>query len=196
MEGGQIRLDGRSLRIRSPRDALRAGIVLVPEDRKRQGLVMGQSLAFNVALPWLADWISWAMPSAARRRAIVDRAVQGFAIKLADLEQSIDSLSGGNQQKALVGRWMEHRPKVLILDEPTRGVNVGARAEMFAILGRLVESGMAVLLISSDLSEVLGVSHRIALYRDGRILDIRPAGQITPEQVMENLTGAAFHEDH
>ena len=129
------------------RDAVRAGIVLVPEDRKRQGLVMGQSLAFNVAIPWLADWISWAMPSAARRRAIVDRAVQGFAIKLADLEQSIDSLSGGNQQKALVGRWMEHRPKVLILDEPTRGVDVGARAEMFAILGRLVESGMAVLLI-------------------------------------------------
>jgi ribose transport system ATP-binding protein len=90
----------------------------------------------------------------------------------------------------LVGRWMERRPKVLILDEPTRGVDVGAREEMFNIIGALVESGMAVLLISSDLAEVLNTSHRIAVYRDGRILQTASAKDITPQQIMEQLTGA------
>ena len=178
------------VRIRSPRDALRAGLVLVPEDRKREGLVMLQSVAFNLALPWVADWIRWATPNGRKRRAIVERAVRDFRIKAADPEQPIDSLSGGNQQKALVGRWMEHRPQVLILDEPTRGVDVGAREEMFAIIGSLVASGMAVLLISSDLAEVLNIAHRVAIYRDGRILQTAAAAELTPEQVMEQLTGA------
>jgi ABC-type sugar transport system ATPase subunit len=191
---GDIRMDGRPVSIRSPRDALKAGIVLVPEDRKREGLVMLQSVAFNAALPWVDDWIRWAMPNHRKRRSIVDRAVRGFHVKLSDPEQSIDGLSGGNQQKVLVGRWMEHRPKVLILDEPTRGVDVGAREEMFAILSSLVESGMAVLLISSDLSEVLNMSHRIAVYRDGRILQTSPAAEITSEKVMEMLTGAKSDE--
>ncbi len=103
----------------------------------------------------------------------------------------MDALSGGNQQKALVARWMEHRPKILILDEPTRGVDVGAREEIFTIISRLVESGMAVLLISSDLDEVLQISHRIAIYRDGRILRMAAAGQVTLEQIMSELTGVA-----
>ncbi|HQH71891.1 MAG TPA: sugar ABC transporter ATP-binding protein, partial [bacterium] len=100
----------------------------------------------------------------------------------------------GNQQKTLVGRWMEHRPKILILDEPTRGVDVGSREEMFRIIGTLVEQGMAVLLISSDLVEVMNVAHRIALYRDGRILRIEDADRITPEELMMELTGARAHE--
>jgi ABC-type sugar transport system ATPase subunit len=147
-------------------------------------------MAFNTALPWVAEWIRFGMPDGRKRRAIVRRAMDGFDIKLADVEQPVESLSGGNQQKVLVGRWMEHRPKILILDEPTRGVDVGAREEMFSIVGSLVESGMAVLLISSDLAEVLNVSHRVAVYRDGRILEIAPAGQIAPEELMSQLTGA------
>jgi len=194
IDHGDIRVDGRPVSIRSPRDALKAGIVLVPEDRKREGLVMLQSVAFNVAIPWVDDWIRWAMPNNRKRREIVCRAVHGFNVKLSDPEQSIDGLSGGNQQKVLVGRWMEHRPKVLILDEPTRGVDVGAREEMFAILSALVESGMAVLLISSDLSEVLNMSHRVAVYRDGRIVRTSPAAEITAEQIMEMLTGAKTDE--
>ncbi|MHC4177616.1 MAG: sugar ABC transporter ATP-binding protein [Planctomycetota bacterium] len=191
LRSGTIDVDGKAVRINNPRDALRAGIVLAPEDRQREGLAMLQSMAFNTALPWVRDWITGPIVYRRRRRAIVERAIDGFSIKLADPEQPVDSLSGGNQQKVLVGRWMEHRPKVLILDEPTRGVDVGAREEMFNIIATLVESGMAVLLISSDLAEVLNTSHRIAVYRDGRILQTAPAGEITARQIMEQLTGAS-----
>lgn len=190
IQSGKILVDGRTVHIARPRDALRAGIVLVPENRKLEGLVMSHSMAFNTALPWVADWIRFGIPDRRKRNAIVRRAIDNFAIKLADPEQPVDSLSGGNQQKALVGRWMEHRPKILILDEPTRGVDVGAREEMFTIISSLVESGMAVLMISSDLSEVINVSHRVAVYRDGRVLQVAPAGEISPQQIMEQLTGA------
>jgi len=195
VDRGEIRVDGKPLRITRPQHALDAGIVLVPEDRKLQGLVMSHSMAFNTALPWVADWIRGCMPNGRKRGEIVRRAVTNFAIKLADPELPIDSLSGGNQQKVLVSRWMEHRPKVLILDEPTRGIDVGAREEMFRIVGSLVESGMAVLLISSDLAEVINMSHRIAVYRDGRILRIASAGDVTPENIMEQLTGAEVYEN-
>ncbi len=192
---GTILIDGRPVRIRSPRDALRAGIVLVPEDRKRDGLVMLHSVAFNLALPWVRRWLHGCWPRWRKRREIIDRAVRNFSIRLSDPQQPVESLSGGNQQKVLVGRWMEQRPKVLILDEPTRGVDVGAREEMFAIIGRLVESGMAVLLISSDLAEVLNLSHRVAVYRDGRILGTVPAESAKLQQIMEQLTGAESHAD-
>jgi len=195
LQSGTIEVDGKPVRINNPRDALRAGIVLAPEDRKREGLAMLQSVAFNAALPWVKDWISGPIVHRRKRRAIVGRAIDGFSIKLADPAQPVDSLSGGNQQKVLVGRWMERRPKVLILDEPTRGVDVGAREEMFNIIGSLVESGMAVLLISSDLDEVLGTSHRVAVYRDGRILQTAPANELTAQRIMEQLTGADINEN-
>jgi ABC-type sugar transport system ATPase subunit len=188
---GEIRIDNKPVSIKSPRDALENGLVLIPEDRKQQGLVMMQSVAFNIALPWVNQWISACSPNRKKRQEIVNRAIRDFAIKLAHPEQCIDGLSGGNQQKALVAKWMEKKPKILILDEPTRGVDVGAREEMFNIIGSLVETGMAVILISSDLSEVINTSHRIAIYRDGQILHTAPADEITPEQVMEHLTGGA-----
>ncbi len=192
--GGEIRVGGKRVRVRSPRQALNAGIVLVPEDRQLEGLVMLQTVAFNLALPWVRQWISWCMPNARKRRGIVRRAIDSFGIKVADPEQPMDTLSGGNQQRVLVGRWMEHRPKVLILDEPTRGVDVGAREEMFRIIGSLVESGMAVVLISSDLAEVINVSHRVVVYRDGRVLETVDAAKTTQEEIMTRLTGARHDE--
>ncbi len=194
LESGGILVDGRPVRVNHPADALEVGIVLVPEERRQEGLVMIQSVAFNIALPWTADWNPPFRPDLRKRDAIVRRALEAFHIKTADPAQCVGSLSGGNQQKTLVGRWMEHRPKILILDEPTRGVDVGSREEMFRIIGTLVEQGMAVLLISSDLVEVMNVAHRIALYRDGRILRIVDADRITPEELMMELTGARAHE--
>jgi ribose transport system ATP-binding protein len=191
---GDIRIDGQKVSIKNPADALANGIVLIPEDRKEQGLVMFQTVGFNLALPWLKQWIKACFPSRTKRNEIIDRAINNFSIKLTDHNQNIDQLSGGNQQKALVARWMENRPKILILDEPTRGVDVGAREEMFAIISSLVESGMAVLLISSDLSEVLNTSHRIALYRDGQILNTVNAEDINEQQIMAELTGATVSE--
>jgi len=195
LRSGTIFVDGRRASFRGPRDALAAGLVLVPEDRKQHGLVMLQTLAFNLALPWTRDWIAGAFPDMGKRAGIVARAIESFHIRASGPEQTVLNLSGGNQQKAVVGKWMEHRPKVLILDEPTRGVDVGAREEMFQLLQGLVASGMAVLLISSDLLEVLNLSHRVAVYREGRILSIAAAEALTPESVMAQLTGAATDED-
>jgi len=191
VDGGEVLVYGRPVRISRPRDALEAGVVLVPEDRKLQGLVMTGSVAFNLALPWTRRWNPSFFPDRHARAAIVGRAIRGFGIKVSDPEQPVGGLSGGNQQKVLVGRWMEERPKVLILDEPTRGVDVGAREEMFAVLARLVQEGMAVLMISSDLTEVMNMSHRLALYRDGRIVGMVDPRAASAEDVMHRLTGGA-----
>ncbi len=189
IRSGRIVVDGRPIAPRSPGEARAAGIVLVPEDRKGQGLVMTGSVAYNLALPWTRDWIRGLRVDCRRRAAIVERAVSRFGIKVDHAEQPIGSLSGGNQQKVVVARWMEHPPRVLILDEPTRGVDVKARSEMYEILGDLVARGIAVLLISSDLPEVIGLSHRLALYRDGRILRELRADRADPVEVMASLVG-------
>jgi ABC-type sugar transport system ATPase subunit len=195
IDRGEILVDGRRASITSPRQALEAGIVLVPEDRKREGLVMMQSVAFNLALPWTDDWNPACLPDKRRRRAIVERAIRGFQIRAANPEQGISGLSGGHQQKALVARWMEKRPKILLLDEPTRGVDVGARKEMFGIIASLVEEGMAVLFVSSDLAEVLNMSHRIGIYRGGRIVEVANSEDFTAEGIMARLTGAEREEN-
>jgi ABC-type sugar transport system ATPase subunit len=186
--GGTIAIGGNPVRLRGPADARRAGVALVPEDRKRDGLVMTQTVGFNLALPWTRLWARGCMPDGRRRDAIIARAVKDFAIKASSADARIGTLSGGNQQKVVVSKWMEQPPKILILDEPTRGVDVGAREEIFELLGKLVSERMAVLLISSDLPEVMNLSHRLALYRDGRILRQGPAANFTPEQVMSDLT--------
>lgn len=190
VRSGSVSVDGKTVQISRPVDAIRAGVALVPEDRGREGLVLLQTLGFNLALPWTRLWCRGMRPNRRLRGELIERAVKAFRIKADGPEVCVASLSGGNQQKALVGRWMEKRPKVLILDEPTRGVDVGAREEMFSILAALVERGMGIVLISSDLTEVLSVSHRVALYRDGRILDVVSPTDVTLEQVMARLTGA------
>jgi len=191
VEAGRIEIGGKTLTKHSPRDALAAGLVLVPEDRKLEGLVMGNTVGFNAALPWTAQWIRFGWPDSRKRAAIVQRALEAFAVKTRSAEAGIATLSGGNQQKVLVGRWLEQRPRVLILDEPTRGVDVGARADLFGVLARLVAEGLAVLLISSDLNEVLHFSDRIAVYRDGGIVRTGAAAEFTMETLMTDLTGAA-----
>lgn len=188
LDAGRIEVAGKT--VHSPRDALAAGLVLVPEDRKLEGFIMRNSVAFNAALPWTAQWIRFGWPDPRKRAAIVQRALEAFAVKAASVEAGIATLSGGNQQKVLVGRWLEQRPRVLILDEPTRGVDVGARADLFGVMGRLVAEGLAVLLISSDLNEVLDFSDRIAVYRDGGIVRTGAATDFTLETLMTELTGA------
>jgi ABC-type sugar transport system ATPase subunit len=187
IRSGRIVVDGRPITPKSPGDARAAGLVLVPEDRKGQGLVMTGSLGYNLALPWTRDWIRGIRVDRRHRAAILERAIRRFGIKADHPEQAVNSLSGGNQQKVVVARWMEHAPRVLILDEPTRGVDIKARSEMYAILRDLVDGGMAILLISSDLPEVIGLSHRVAMYRDGRILRVIPAAEADPVSVMASL---------
>jgi ABC-type sugar transport system ATPase subunit len=192
--GGEILIDGRQVSIGSPSDARSAGIAVVPEDRERHGLVTSQSVGFNLALPWTRLWARGITPDRRQREKIIARGMRDFGIKAGSPDAGIRSLSGGNQQKVVVAKWMEQPPKVLILDEPTRGVDVGAREEIFAFIGTLVSRGMAVLLISSDLPEVMNLSHRLALYRDGRILRVGASNDLSPEEVMAELTRTASAE--
>ncbi len=189
VRSGTISIEGITTQISNPREALNQGLVLVPEDRKQQGLIMDQTVEFNVSLPWLKYWINGCVVHSQIRKSIVERTVKRFGVRLAGEEQPIRDLSGGNQQKVLVGRWMEHPPKILILDEPTRGIDVGAREDMYRIIGELVGQGMALILISSDLDEVLNISHRVGMFREGSLTGIHEAQEISAKQVMQLLTG-------
>jgi len=188
VQSGTVMIDGQPTQIRNPREALNQGLVLVPEDRKQQGLVLDQSVAFNITLPWLKDWIRGCVFYYQIKNAIVERTVKRFGVRLAGSEQPMRDLSGGNQQKVLVGRWMEKPPKILILDEPTRGIDVGAREDMYRIIGDLVKQGMALILITSDLDEVLNISHKVGTFRAGRLTGIYETQKVSAEQIMQQLT--------
>jgi ABC-type sugar transport system ATPase subunit len=193
---GSIEVCGKEVRFNRPSDARTAGVVLVPEDRKREGLVMTETVGFNLALPWTRLWSRGCMPDFKQRRQIITRGIDSFRIKTKGPDAKIGTLSGGNQQKVVVAKWLEAPPSVLILDEPTRGVDVGAREDMFALIGRLVVQDLALLLISSDLPEVMNLSHRLALYRGGRIVAEGNASDFTPEQIMHELTRAGGPADN
>ncbi|MXZ38618.1 MAG: sugar ABC transporter ATP-binding protein [Holophagales bacterium] len=169
-DGGEVRLDGSRLDLRSPRQAIRSGICLLPEDRRGQGLILGRSAQDNFALPNLDRF--------RRLRALVDRRRERRAfsrwreqldIRLARPGQRVATLSGGNQQKVVIARWLERGAKVVLCDEPTRGIDVGARYEIYEWIRRIASEGKSVLLISSELEEVLGLSDRVLVMHDGRI---------------------------
>jgi len=184
-ESGQILLDGREVDIRSPRDAIRHGICLLPEDRKAQGLVLKASARDNFALPNLKRW---------SRRGWIDRRaeagrfqehVAALNIRQAGPDQPALHLSGGNQQKLLVARWLESQSRVVIFDEPTRGIDVGAKYEMYLLINRLAAQGRAVIMISSELPEILGMSDRLLVMREGRITaEIADVQGVRQEEVM------------
>jgi ABC-type sugar transport system ATPase subunit/ribose/xylose/arabinose/galactoside ABC-type transport system permease subunit len=157
------------------------GLAYLPEDRLRQGLCRGLSIRFNVALASLRDWAIGLVTLAARERARTTERCQQLHVKMVSVEQEAGTLSGGNQQKVVLARWLERDPAVLILDEPTRGVDVGARAEVYAMIGELTRQGRAVVLISSDLPEVLALSHRIGVFREGMLVGVQPVAECTPE---------------
>jgi len=152
--------------------------------------VVENTIAYNLALPWTREWNPDVRPNGQLRAGIISRAVQRLAIRLSSPAAPVNSLSGGNQQKVLVGRWLERPPKVLILDEPTRGVDVGAREDMLSLVRALTGEGMAVVFISSDLGEVLRVSDRVILMREGRIIGESAAREYSLEGIMAQLTGA------
>jgi ribose transport system ATP-binding protein len=187
LAAGRVKVKGEDVSLVSPADALRRGVVLVPEDRKAQGLILGHTIADNIALGNY-DRIA---PRGWVTRGSVERFAQGairrFLIK-GQPEQRADELSGGNQQKAVIAKCISRGPRVVILDEPTRGIDVGARAAIYDLIAELGAEGMAVILVSSDLDEVLGLSHRVMVLSRGRnrgVLDREAAGRV---EVMELAT--------
>jgi ABC-type sugar transport system ATPase subunit len=189
-DAGSIQLDGRELHIRSPRDAIRAGIALLTEDRKSQGLVLAQSVRENFSLPNLARLSSLGFVRGRSEREALTRHVQGLRIRLADPEQAARNLSGGNQQKVVLAKWLQRNCEVLLFDEPTRGIDVGAKVEIYRLINDLAAAGKAILLISSELPEVLGMSDRILVMHEGRLTgEIRDVGRATQEQILELAVG-------
>ncbi|MDH7793595.1 sugar ABC transporter ATP-binding protein [Ochrobactrum sp. AN78] len=187
---GEILLDGQSVRLTSPSQAIAHGIAFVTENRKEEGLVLPQSVERNinmVALGQLAGPLG--LMRSAAERATAKAEIMRLAIKTASLDTAAGSLSGGNQQKIVLAKWLQMQPRVLILDEPTRGVDVGAKFEIYRIIRELAANGTAVLMVSSELPEVLGMSDRVVVMHDKRVAAILETDHLTPETVMSYAAG-------
>jgi rhamnose transport system ATP-binding protein len=184
---GAIELDGRAVRFSSPREAARAGLVLVPEDRQRQGLLFNLALSDNLALP-RAEAAGDVIVRRERERRSGEALMAEWRIKASGLETTPDTLSGGNQQKVVLARWLATGPRVLLLDEPTKGVDVGAKYEIHGMVRRVAGEGAACLVVSSDLPEILGLADRILVMREGRLQGEIAAAQATEENVMHLAT--------
>jgi rhamnose transport system ATP-binding protein len=195
-DGGEIALDGTPVTVTSPRDAMALGIAYSTEDRRQLGLVMPLSIAANVSLPSLPRFLSPAgMVRRAEERATAEAFRQRLSIRAASVDTPAASLSGGNQQKVVISKWLETNPKVMILDEPTRGIDVGAKVEVHQLIDDLAARGMAIILISSDLPEVLAMSDRILVMREGRQMAIFDHHEASQERVLSAAMGQSGEID-
>jgi len=189
IDSGEVLLDGRPVHIRSPKDAIRLGIGLVTEDRKALGLVLGMAVRENVTLANLGPLSRLGFVSRRREREVANRFVEDLMIKTPSVEQAVQNLSGGNQQKVVLAKWLYTQSKVLIFDEPTRGIDVGAKTEIYQLMNRLVEHGVAIIMISSELPEILGMSDRIIVMHEGEIAGDLSREDATQEKIMSLATG-------
>ncbi len=187
---GTIKLDGKVVTITNPDTAMALGIGYVPEDRKEHGLVQQMSIANNITLPVLSNFatMGWLDEGRERRAATAD--AQKLEVKMTGVEQLVGQLSGGNQQKVVLAKWLGTQPRVLILDEPTRGIDVGTKAAVHALMSSLAAQGMAILMISSELPEILGMSDRILVMREGRMTGHFSRAEATQEKIMSAATTA------
>jgi ribose transport system ATP-binding protein len=187
----KVKLNGKVLSFTGPRDAINHGVYLVPEDRRNCGLVVDFNVRENISLPNLDSYSTAKIISTARETTAAVNAVKSINIKTPSPEMRAANLSGGNQQKVVLARWLTFSPKVIIFDEPTRGIDVGAKAEIYALIRKLASDGVSVIVISSETEEVLGISDRIAVMHEGRITGILDRPQFSEEAVMHLATGAA-----
>ncbi|WP_341677139.1 sugar ABC transporter ATP-binding protein [Niveibacterium sp. SC-1] len=188
-DSGEIRIDGKSANLRSPRDAIAAGLAFLPEDRKTEGIVAELSVRENIVLALQARQGIFRFIPKRRQREIADRYIQALGIKTPDAEKPIGQLSGGNQQKALLARWLATDPKMLILDEPTRGIDVAAKLDIMDEVLKLCGRGMGIVFISSEMEEVMRVSHRIAVLRDRKKIQELDASEVDERGVFRAIAG-------
>lgn len=184
-----LQVNGAAVKLRSSQDAIAAGIYLVPEDRRGAGITVAFSVKQNASMPSLKELSKGPFVDRARETEFAQEAVERLGVKTATIETQVGTLSGGNQQKVVIGRWLMKGPKVLIFDEPTRGIDVGAKAEIYTQMRKLTEEGIAILMISSDMEEVLAMSDRVAVMREGQIMGILDGNTATEEQVMTLAVG-------
>lgn len=188
--GGTILLNGKPIQIKSPQEAIRAGIVLVPEDRKQHGLVVEMAVEHNITLAGLDRYQKMKMILFNKVRSLAHEMVKKLDIRLRNIDQVAESLSGGNQQKVVLAKWLSLHPKVMLLDEPTRGIDVVAKEEIYRLMEQLASQGVAILVISSEMQEVLGVADRILVMHEGKISgELQHKEQFTEEAVVSLATG-------
>ena len=189
-DSGSVSLDGVRLRIKSPADAIKAGICLLTEDRKSQGLVLGRSVRENFGLPNLPQFSSFGTIHRKQEQQQFGEYVQSLSIKIPHQEQLARNLSGGNQQKVVLAKWLQQNAKVLIFDEPTRGIDVGAKHEIYQLMNRLAADGTSIIMVSSEMPEVIGMSDRILVMHEGQLRgEITDTKSVTQEQIMTMAIG-------
>ena len=190
---GAIRLEGQPIVVGSPRDAIDRGIYLIPEDRKRSGLLLDVSITENISLPDLASYTRATLLQESAETANAEQQRRRLRIKVPDVGDQVSTLSGGNQQKVVLAKWLSMRPRVIIFDEPTRGVDVGSKSEIYEIMRELADAGVAILMISSDMEEVIGVSDRIAVMREGRISGFLDRADFSEHNVLKLAVGSTIN---
>lgn len=189
LDSGEIYLDGKNIGFKNVQEAIDKGIALIPEDRKKQGLVLKNTVAYNITLTVQNKYKKFIHVNKKMHDEIVNKYVKAFSIKTPSVEQIVNNLSGGNQQKIVLAKWLATDPKVLILDEPTRGVDVGAKAEIYTIIDRLAKEGLAVILISSELTELINMCDRIYVAHQGSITGELAREEFEQEKIMYYATG-------
>jgi rhamnose transport system ATP-binding protein len=191
---GEIRVRGRTVRIGSPADAIRNGIAYVPEDRRRHGVVLEMPVSENVTLAALDNLSRFGALDFRRERELAADYTKRLGVKTASIRSLVSTLSGGNQQKVALSRWLLTKPTLLILDEPTQGIDVGAKSEIHELMTELAEQGVAILMISSELPEILGMSDRIAVMHGGTVVSVLDRAEATPERVLARALGQQTSE--
>jgi ABC-type sugar transport system ATPase subunit len=186
---GEIYVNDKKVEIQNPADAIRNKIAYVTENRKEEGLFLIKSVGYNVTIKVLDKFIRFLRVHKNKENAITNKYIEELSIKTPNSDQLVGNLSGGNQQKVLISRWLATEPKVLILDEPTRGVDVGAKSEIYAIMNRLAKEGVSIIMISSELPEVINMSDRIAVMHNGKIQKIIEDENVSQETIMHYATG-------
>jgi rhamnose transport system ATP-binding protein len=189
-DAGEIRLDGTPVDFANPSQAMQAGIAYLPEDRHQEGLVLDFSIAQNVTLPILPRLFPRLLLRPSAERRVAHEYTKQLNVRMTGVDQLVGALSGGNQQKVVLAKWLASKPRILILDEPTRGIDIGAKIEVHRIISELAASGLGIILISSDLPEVLAMSDRILVLHEGRITATIPRDRATQERVMFAATGS------
>jgi ribose transport system ATP-binding protein len=192
LDGGEIRLDGQPVRFSSSSDAVKAGVFLVPEDRKGSGLLLDLPIFENISLPNLPAYARSGLVSRDAELKQGEQSRRELDIRTSDIGLRTGSLSGGNQQKVVLAKWLAMKPRVMIFDEPTRGIDVGAKSEIYRLMRQLADSGVAVLMISSDMEEVIGVSDRVAVMHEGRISGTLERAQFSEENILRLAVGKSL----
>jgi rhamnose transport system ATP-binding protein len=189
--GGSIALEGKTINPRSPAEAIEAGIVYVPEERGRQGVVVDLPIVQNVSLPSLHKTSRNGFLKMANEFALAREFTQRLDLRAASLSQDVGTLSGGNQQKVVIAKWLATQPKVIILDEPTKGIDIGSKAAVHEFMGELVAQGLSVIMVSSELPEIMGMSDRVVVMREGRIIGVHDNKGLTAETLVMAAAGIA-----